>query len=535
MNEDKIINKLYKYIKLKSKFTNTVFENVYGISIEQYIKNKLTNGQYWYDFEQGNYKIINPNGNRKKIIFKDGKTIDIYDWWNYGIGKLKKRLFDFNDKIEFLKAYCNFSGMEIKNKIIDEWFCKFYDKGMFYDVSFENCEFKDLLITDSNEIKGCYFNTCNFSNVQFSVSFLDNSYFNKCKFIECKDLHMESNSLEGEEWYELVNKKVTVDFIENTFYKCNLGFNVDRSLLYRNTFNFTNFEICDFLDSSFYYNEFRECNLENVTFQNSGKKNLNCDGIYDIFFCNKHIKCNFKNVNFTKALLLCHTFEENKYDNRTEFSTKYYNNFKDIEVNLSEEELECMNQKLDDMDTKGYLREHMNLYYNLFTEYKGTVMTKKAYEFYYIYKCLEKDLNRQLNLGEWFKSCGLYLSCGFGERPYRALIISLGIILFNSFLFLFFGIDNSKQPILYLGIYNNLDLNAIFPNGYIIKNVSFGEFASDYFTSLYFSIVSFATIGYGEYSPLTPWSRMLVCFQALASIILIALFTGTMVRKAFRD
>lgn len=540
MNDDKIIDKLFKYIMLKSKFKYIVFENTYGMTIEQYIQKNLENGAYWIDFETQNYKFLNPKENRKKIMFKDGYIIDICNWWCSGIGKLKKRLFDYDDNNEFLKKYYNFTGMDIEDKIVDMCFCKTYENGVFYNVHFIKCKFKEVFLFGSDKFNSNDYTDCNFTNVDFAVPFLNNSYFDKCKFNKCKDLHAKYNSLEGDEWKELVCKQIVVGFIENIFNECNFGFNSVDSLIFRNSFNLTNFSMGSFSDSSFYYNVFNECKFENIVFKNSGKKVVKCNS-YDMSFRNKYTKCEFKNTDYTSAILLCNSFEENKYDNNTEFSMKYYDDFIKFYDSLSDKELEYMNREFEYMDKEEYIRSFMNLYHNLFKEYKNTVMTEKAYEYYYIYKCLEKDLSKLIlkshfsknNLGKWFKRFVLYKTCGFGERPYRTLRLCIYIILICSFLYLFLGIDNSKEPILYLGIYHNLD--SIFPNGYIIKNVTVWEFISDYFTSVYFSIISFATIGYGDYSPLTPLSKAVVCFQAIISVILVAVFTGTIVRKSFRD
>lgn len=75
----------------------------------------------------------------------------------------------------------------------------------------------------------------------------------------------------------------------------------------------------------------------------------------------------------------------------------------------------------------------------------------------------------------------------------------------------------------------------IFPNGYSIKSVTFEEFWTDFLIANYFSIISFVTIGYGDFMPLSAGSRTLVCFQSILSIILMALFTSIIIRKSFRD
>lgn len=621
MNEDKVIDKLFKYITSKSRFKYKIFRNVYGISIEKYIQSNLRNGEYWTDFENENYEII-LNQEHKAFKFFDGKIINSYDMWIDGVGKLKKKLFDYDEKLELFKKYRNFAGFIFENKVIDKKFIEFHQNSVladiifnrcnfqkliiknynnftkcsynqcdFYEVkfiediiyqsifkdcefkdckfegrtdyslrdeylkrvgyykleginiysnfnsvTFNNCEFNLLMITNYYEFEKCYYNDCKFLEVQFSGKLLNENYFTRCIFSKCKDFHSEMEHLGYYESIELEFNKICTYLNENIFKKCSFSFNFNSSLLYRNTFVSTIFETCKSIDSGLYYNKFNKCTFDCVTFKNHGKK-IDKWGEYEILLSNKFKKCRFNNADFSEAILIRCLFDSNKYDDRTEFSIKYYEDVTNINIILTQDELKYMDESEKGIE---FIKGYMSLYHNLFTEYKDTVMQKKAYEYYYIYKCLELKLNYKSlfykpstkTVKEYFFSLFLYKTCGFGERPIKALTTCFCVIILCSFLYLFLGIDG-KEPILYLGVYH--DLNSIFPQGYIIKDAKPSDFINDFFTSVYFSIISFATIGYGDLTPLTIGSRILVCVQSIISILLVALFTGTFIRKSFRD
>lgn len=512
------------------------------MSLKKYIEKNLKNGNRWMEFESGSYQIVDPASRRVEILFKDGYKVDLYDWWYTGVGKLKSELMSKSDNCSFLVKFNNFSGLTISNKIIDDSFINRYKAASFFNVNFEDCQFQNFLISHFNESEGVDFTRCNFTKVQFSTVFLNGSYFNECTFIQCKDWSSESNSLEGEEWSEMVHKEITVSFNRNKFENCNFGFNTSNISMFHNKFYDTEFNMCNFKNAVFYDNEFHRCRLQHVRFECDGKKSQKynyCKCLYG----DKYYKCNFKNVNFSTAILIFLEFEDNKYDNETVFSMKSYEELKNI---LTKENfnLDCF----DDRNEEQFLESYVGFYHRLFNEYKHTTMTKKAYEFYYVYKYLEGKLsfqqvnveNLKSNACMWFKNLFdaiknkvFYITCGYGERPLRTLGIGFIVLVLFSFMYLFLGIKGNDGPIVYMGLIDNFD--NIFPDGYSLNSVSLKEFWADFQVAFYFSVISFATIGYGDFMPLTPGSRMLVCFQSLLSIILIALFTGIIVRKAFRD
>ena len=53
------------------------------------------------------------------------------------------------------------------------------------------------------------------------------------------------------------------------------------------------------------------------------------------------------------------------------------------------------------------------------------------------------------------------------------------------------------------------------------------------FNSLYFSVVTFTTIGYGDYAPLG-WLRFAAAAEGLLGLVLVAVFTVSFARKLIR-
>lgn len=80
-----------------------------------------------------------------------------------------------------------------------------------------------------------------------------------------------------------------------------------------------------------------------------------------------------------------------------------------------------------------------------------------------------------------------------------------------------------------------LVLNAVFAGLYLledgaIQNAAPGSFADAFF----FSVQTFATIGYGGMTPRTPYANALVTVEAAVGLLTTALATGLMVAKAAR-
>lgn len=96
-------------------------------------------------------------------------------------------------------------------------------------------------------------------------------------------------------------------------------------------------------------------------------------------------------------------------------------------------------------------------------------------------------------------------TANYGESPIRVIITALIVILLSAILYSIFG---------------------VYPSG---DNTP----THNFFTSLYFSLVTFTTLGYGDISP-QGCMRVVATIQALLGLILTSLFMVTLVRKYSR-
>ena len=107
------------------------------------------------------------------------------------------------------------------------------------------------------------------------------------------------------------------------------------------------------------------------------------------------------------------------------------------------------------------------------------------------------------------------LFCGYGEAPLRVVIFSLLLIFFSSLFYYIFGLR-------YAGMYRVFSLHNSFDD-----NVIF------FFECLYYSVVTFTTLGYGDFIPVG-FSRLVAALEAFTGSFTIALFVVVFVKKMTR-
>jgi len=120
-------------------------------------------------------------------------------------------------------------------------------------------------------------------------------------------------------------------------------------------------------------------------------------------------------------------------------------------------------------------------------------------------KNMEKQLLRRTKNIAYIPSLIMDTLCGYGEKPHRIIISSFAVIM------------------LYATAY--LLLDAIkFP-----ASVAYEPTIGDY---IYYSIITFTTVGYGDFIPKAfPFFRLLAASQAFIGTFMIGLFIFTLARK----
>ncbi|TQV85512.1 ion channel [Aliikangiella coralliicola] len=105
--------------------------------------------------------------------------------------------------------------------------------------------------------------------------------------------------------------------------------------------------------------------------------------------------------------------------------------------------------------------------------------------------------------------------CGYGERPLKVIAFSLIVIVLFATLYFFSGLSFSGESL------------AFDPS------MSFWENIKIYFTALYFSVVTFTTLGYGDLAPIGV-ARALAALEAFLGSFTLALFVVVFVKKMTR-
>ncbi len=105
--------------------------------------------------------------------------------------------------------------------------------------------------------------------------------------------------------------------------------------------------------------------------------------------------------------------------------------------------------------------------------------------------------------------------CGYGERPLNVVLFSLLLIGLSAIFYFFLGIQSGEKVV-------QINLSSTLYTNFI----SFLE-------CLYFSVVTFTTLGYGDLVPIGA-SRPLAAFEAFTGNFTIALFVVVFVKKMTR-
>jgi uncharacterized protein YjbI with pentapeptide repeats len=133
---------------------------------------------------------------------------------------------------------------------------------------------------------------------------------------------------------------------------------------------------------------------------------------------------------------------------------------------------------------------------------------------------IQKELTmRRLQLPRYssqrFFSKLVDIFCGYGEAPLRIIGISIVLIICCAFIYMFTGLN-------FAGEIQTLE-----------ADLSFEQNSEIFFSSLYYSVVTFTTLGYGDYTPVGI-SRAVAAFEAFTGSFTIALFVVVFVKKMTR-
>jgi uncharacterized protein YjbI with pentapeptide repeats len=150
----------------------------------------------------------------------------------------------------------------------------------------------------------------------------------------------------------------------------------------------------------------------------------------------------------------------------------------------------------------GLLERAESIYREIRLMYSGTGQSHSAGAFFY----RENECKRLRSVGGERAFYELVkFGVGYGEKPWYLFRLGGIVILAGGFLFALLGVHHEGKQ-LWLGNQPGLWGKIVF-----------------FFTCLYFSGVTFTTLGYGDYQP-RGWSRVVAVAEALLGIVTVSLF-----------
>jgi len=108
------------------------------------------------------------------------------------------------------------------------------------------------------------------------------------------------------------------------------------------------------------------------------------------------------------------------------------------------------------------------------------------------------------------------LVTGYGEKPSRVLRFAALLILIYALAYFLVGIEGDGHEVL------------------LQSGRSFAENLGDFGRCVYYSIVTFTTLGYGDFIPIKPLARFFAASEALIGAFSMSLFVVVFVRKRMR-
>jgi hypothetical protein len=355
--------------------------------------------------------------------------------------------------------------------------CMNYDK--IIKFHYEGLNFHENTQPDDIDIKleDVRYSNCEFRNIDFKNSIFSNVIFVSCKFIDCSFFSGKISLRNFLEFNECILENMLInscDFSSLYIKGCSL-YKVD----FKNTF----MKGCNFIKNS--YNEVRfidDCNLMDCIIKDM-------EGTMDIKFINEKSYTKLNYGSYIGKFNYKNMKKEQSYINKKEYcncmSKANYLNIGFSYMDLGEQ----------------YLRNHVSGRYG-----RCFYQSKLAF-------------HRTLKGRKKFYSYVAKIVCGYGEKPYRSFMLSLIIILIFAFLYMITGINCDSGIIGFRGLVDNFSVSML------IKNIIY---------CIHFSLVTFSTVGYGDLLPYNMTGVVLTSIEILMGIIMIGIWTSTLVRKMTR-
>jgi len=231
----------------------------------------------------------------------------------------------------------------------------------------------------------------------------------------------------------------------------------------------------------------------------------------------KDAKVDFKNTrlrntNIKRKDLEGHIIQENEgdYIQTKEIYLLFKNNFHSI--GRYDDESWAF-QKEKEMERKSFS----------FPYYKNILKEEDKKEKFPILKWIKKG-----DLKKWITSAFSNMVYGYGEKPWNVVKTALAIIIIFAISFSLIGLGNPEIIELKGAAIRSESGNIVdLTSKGLLKNNVIRNFPD----SLYFSTITFTTLGYGDFRPLERWGRILAGSEAFIGAFMMALFVYTFARR----
>jgi len=167
------------------------------------------------------------------------------------------------------------------------------------------------------------------------------------------------------------------------------------------------------------------------------------------------------------------------------------------------------------VNTVAHYRKAIDVCRSIKQCYENFGSYETAGNFYYgEMECKRKVSSRR----NWGGLQFMRFTSGYGESPIRVIFTSLFVIVGCAFLYLFGGVNTP---------------NGVMKIDTMVELSNFSTLLHNFLNCIYFSVVSFTTLGYGDYHPYG-WSRVVGASEGFIGAFFMAMFVLTVGRKMNR-
>lgn len=343
------------------------------------------------------------------------------------------------------------------------------------------------------------------------------------------------------------------DFKETVYKKVNFGEGLEEI----NSANFSNgkFESCSFKNMNFEgyaFNVtiFELCSFENCNFINC---TIQFEGSLKFYSCDFHkvnvLNCNLKKlyigntnliqVRFNNTLMNGSSFIGNRYEavtfeeNCSLMNAVIDDNYKKFEIDfINEKSFTKLNygtyigrfnykkfrELEDNIEAENVMGLSIsNTYMELGAQFRrNDVSGKYGVCFYEGKRAFHKTLRGKRRI-----LSSIYdIVCGYGEKPSRTFILSLILIVFFGILYMITGLKTFSNEVISINV--------------IINNLDSRGFIKLFVYAVYFSTVTFATVGYGDIMVVNAAGMVISILEIIIGVFMVGVWTSTLVRKMTR-